>query len=136
MLYPLEKYRELGMEYWTRKSLSQSVTTKKIDKTKGYPIGCTYNEKKPYTINKPFLIEKEEGVERKLFFDILKGLSMRGYTLLYVGENLFYPLKNGELPQIPIKGAVLFVFGIEKGVAVIKDMEQVASFSPWLRKIE
>lgn len=134
LLYPFEKYRELGMEYWRKKSLSQSSSTRKINKTKGYPIGCSYSEKKPYSMNRrPYLIEEQEGLERKFFYDILKGLAMRGYMLLYVGKNLFYPLKNGEIPNIHIKGAVLFVFRIEKGIAVIKEMDSVASFSPWLR---
>lgn len=44
-------------------------------------------------------MKKDEGLQIKLFHDILKGLKYRGYDMLVVGKDIFIPLKR-ESSQI------------------------------------
>lgn len=50
-------------------------------------------------MSKRYLVEKDEGLQIKLFHDILKGLKYRGYDMLVVGKDIFIPLKR-ESSQI------------------------------------
>ena len=44
-------------------------------------------------------MKKDEGLQNKLFHDILKGLKYRDYDMLVVGKDIFIPLKR-ESSQI------------------------------------
>ncbi len=44
-------------------------------------------------------MKKDEGLQIKLFHDILKGLKYRGYDMLVVGKDIFIPLKKGRVPR-------------------------------------
>lgn len=50
-------------------------------------------------MSKRYLVKKDEGLQNKLFHDILKGLKYRGYDMLVVGKDIFIPLKR-ESSQI------------------------------------
>lgn len=124
-----ELYRKYGLENWTEKSISEKNIPRE-QKGKGYPIGCTYNVKKPYTFSRMYLVEKEEGLQIKFFYDILKGLKCRGYSMLVVADGIFLPLRNGETPNIKIKGGIILAFGIKNGVAYIEHMDTITNYSP------
>lgn len=120
-------YRKLGLENWSNKAISQKTAD-----GKGFPISCSYNSKKPYQMSKMYLVDIEDGLRIKLFYDILKGLKYRGYDMLVVGENNFIPLKSGEFPKWELKGCVIFAFDVKNGKAIITHMDTVPRFTPWL----
>lgn len=122
-----ELYREFGLKNWLDKSISQKTAD-----GLGFPVSCSYNNKKPYQMSKMYLTKPEEGLQIKLFYDILKGLKYRGYDMLIVGKNNFIPLKLGEFPKWELKGCVIFVFDIKNGNVVITHADTVPRFTPWL----
>lgn len=122
-----ELYRKLGFKNWANRSISQKNTN-----GKGFPVSCSYNSKKPYQMSKMYLVNWEEGLRIKLFYDILKGLKYRGYDMLIVGKNNFIPLKLGEFPKWELKGCIIFAFDIKNGNAVITHMDTVTRFDPML----
>ena len=72
-------------------------------------------------------MKKDEGLQIKLFHDILKGLKYRGYDMLVVGKDIFIPLKKGEFPDREIIG-----FALKNGQSVITNMDSMTRFTPWL----
>lgn len=66
-------------------------------------------------MSKRYLVKKDEGLQIKLFHDILKGLKYRGYDMLVVGKDIFIPLKKGEFPDREIIGAEIIAFALKKG---------------------
>ncbi len=129
-----ELYRELGMQNWTEKSISKTIVpqSNKTLKGKGFPVSCSYNTKKPYQMSKMFLVDEDEGLQIKLFHDILKGLKYRGYNMLVVGKDLFIPLKPGEMPDREIYGAIILAFDIGKSGAVITHIDSMPRYTPYL----
>lgn len=92
-----ELYRELGMKDWREKSISmppRSGMTKekwlKEKERKGYPMGCSYNAKKPGNLNRIYVVNEEEGLQIKLFYDILKGFLTAGATSQLSGKTCLY----------------------------------------------
>lgn len=122
-----ELYREFGLKNWLDKSISQKTAD-----GLGFPVSCSYNNKKPYQMSKMYLVKPEEGLQIKLFYDILKGLKYRGYDMLIAGKNNFIPLKLGELPKWKLKGCAIFVFDVKNGNVVITHADTVPRFTPWL----
>jgi hypothetical protein len=135
-----ELYRELGMKDWREKSISmppKSGMTKekwlKGKDRKGYPMGCSYNAKKPGNLNRIYVVNEEEGLQIKLFYDILKGFFNRGCNIAIVGKNMLIPLKSKQGIDRRITGAMLIWFTMRKGQIVIVDIDRIASYDPVLR---
>lgn len=129
-----ELYRELGMQNWIAKSTSKQIVPRRNPalKGKGFPVSCSYNTKKPYQMSKMYLVDDDEGLQIKLFYDILKGLKYRGYNMLVVGEDLFIPLRPGEMPKQRINSAVILAFDIGKSGAVITHIDSITGYVPYL----
>jgi len=127
-------YRKLGIQNWIEKSISKKLTPRSNPelKGKGFPVSCSYNTKKPYQMTKMYLVDAEEGLQTKLFYDILKGLKYRGYEMLVVAENTFIPLKRGQMPDRCIVGGMILAFDVQKSGAVITHADTIERYTPWL----
>lgn len=127
-----EEYRDAGMKYWWEKCIS--IT--KFDDTLGTPIGYTFNTKKSFFANRfnTYLVDNQEGLKRKIFYDILKGMGRHGYDVLYLYDKGILPVSTNQgPPDVHIKGGIMFVFGFDKnGNVYIKDMNVVSNYSPSL----
>lgn len=95
------------------------------------------NSKKPYLENKtrkakvPYLINQDEVILQKKFFDYLMNQAVAGKTNIYIGENIV-ALKNGEAPKNDFSGVY---FRIKKGKEVeIHDFDIIPKYSPKLIK--
>ena len=126
----VEDYRTLGMDYW----LEKSITYTKFSKEVGLPIGVIANEqKKPYLLTSrinAYLLTKEECLDIKLFYDILRSFLRKGYNQLYLDEEGLYPANKDVPPSKPlIIGGIFFAFAFDdKGQVVIQDMEPVPRY--------
>lgn len=95
------------------------------------------NAKKPYLENKtrkakvPYLINQDEVINQKRFFDYLMNQAAAGKTNIYIDDKIT-ALKNGEPPEKEFEGIYL---RIKKGKEVeIHDFEIISNYSPNLRK--
>ena len=124
-------YRTLGMKYW----LEKSITYTKFSKDLGLPVGVIANEnKKPYLLTSKinaYLLTKEECLDIKLFYDILKGFLRKGFNYIYMDEEGIYPANKELPPSKPvIIGGIFFAFAFDdKGQIFIQDMEPVPRYS-------
>lgn len=123
-------YREFGLRNWLDKAISKNMTPAKY-RGMGFPVSCGYNPKKPYQRSRMYFVDEGEGLQIKLFHDILKGLKYRGYNMLVVSENVFIPLKPGELPSTPVQAGVIIAFDVKHGNAQIIHMDTI-NYKPWL----
>lgn len=126
------EYRELGMQDWNEKSITVPAYIKKADKEKGCPISYNANPKKAYLGNSfnTFMVGKQEALNYKIFYDILKGMYRQGYRILYVTDGKLYPLRSGELPKQNITGAIIFAFRISaKGMLEIIHMDSAPAYT-------
>lgn len=123
-------YREFGLRNWLDKAISKNMTPAKY-RGMGFPVSCSYNPKKPYHRSRMYFVDEGEGLQIKLFHDILKGLKYRGYNMLVVSENVFIPLKPGELPSTPVQAGVIITFDVKHGNAQIIHMDTI-NYKPWL----
>lgn len=128
-----EDYRDAGIKNWWEKSIS--IT--KFDDTLGTPVGYVFNAKKSFFSNRfnTYLVDNQEGLKRKVFYDILKGMGRHGYDILYLWENRILPVRSQQgPPDVDIKGGIMFVFGFDKnGNVYIKDMDVVSNYTPTLQ---
>lgn len=95
------------------------------------------NSKKPYLENKtrkakvPYLINQQEVLYQKRFFDYLTNQAAAGKTNIYIGKDI-KALKNGEMPDKDFSG---MYFRIKKGKEVeIHDFDVIPRYSPNLNK--
>lgn len=127
-----EEYRIAGLVNWYDKSISSK--TKHIKKTDvGVPLGYSINQKKPYMTSKRniYLVSREQGVQIKIFYDILKGMYRHGYNTLYLWDDSILPVKNGDMPHVTITGGIMFAFKTDdKGQVQIIDMDTIARYDP------
>nr|WP_246517095.1 type I-B CRISPR-associated protein Cas8b/Csh1 [Clostridium aciditolerans] len=93
------------------------------------------NAKKPYLehktrkVNVPYLINQDEVIYQKKFFDYLMNQVAAGKTNIYIGDNIV-ALKNGETPEKDFRG---MYFRIKKGKEVeIHDFDIIPRYSPKL----
>lgn len=93
------------------------------------------NSKKPYLESKtrkakvPYLINQDEVLYQKKFFDYLMNQAAAGKTNIYIGDNII-ALKNGETPEDDFSG---MYFRIKKGKEVeIHDFDIITKYSPKL----
>ena len=76
-------------------------------------------------------MKKDEGLQNKLFHDILKGLKYRGYDMLVVGKDIFIPLK-GRVPRSGNYWSRNYCICAKNGQSVITNMDSMTRFTPWL----
>lgn len=129
------EYRELGMCDWYEKSITVPSYIKNPDREKGCPISYNANAKKSYLSNKfnTFMVGKQEALNYKMFYDILKGMYRQGYRTTYICEKRIIPLYHGELPKQNITGAIIFAFRISpKGMLEIMHMDSVPAYTWYL----
>lgn len=95
------------------------------------------NSKKPYLENRtrkatvPYLVNQEEVINQKRFFDYLMNQASAGKTNIYIGEEI-KALKNGDMLEDDFSG---MYFRIKKGKEVeIHDFDIIPGYSPKLRK--
>ena len=127
----LEEYRTAGLANWYDKSISKTKYSKRFDV--GVPIGYSINPKKPYMTSQRniYLVSREQGVQIKIFYDILKGMYRHGYNMLYLWDNNVLPVKNGDMPDVTIIGGIMFAFKLDdKGQVQIIDMDTIPRYSP------
>lgn len=127
-----EEYRELGIGYWKKASISLT----KFDEEKGAPIGYVINPKKSYLRSgfNTYLVSEADGLCRKLFFDILKSINKMGYNIVYIWENGIYATNATQgPPEKVLPSTILFVTKIDaKGQLVITSMDMLPGYSPLL----
>lgn len=126
-----EEYRIFGLANWYDKSISKTKYNKGLDV--GVPLGYSINQKKPYMTSKRniYLVSREQGVQIKIFYDILKGMYRHGYNTLYLWDDSILPVKNGDMPHVTITGGIMFAFKTDdKGQVQIIDMDTIARYDP------
>jgi hypothetical protein len=126
-----EEYRTAGLTNWYDKSISKTKYSKGQDV--GAPIGYSINPKKPYMTSQRniYLVSREQGVQIKIFYDILKGMYRHGYNTLYLWDNNVLPVKNGDMPDVTITGGIMFAFKLDdKGQVQIIDMDTIPRYEP------
>jgi hypothetical protein len=127
----VEEYRTAGLTNWYDKSISKTKYSKVPDV--GVPIGYSINPKKPYMTSQRniYLVSREQGVQIKIFYDILKGMYRHGYNTLYLWDNNVLPVKNGDMPDVTITGGIMFAFKLDdKGQVQIIDMDTIPRYDP------
>lgn len=95
------------------------------------------NSKKPYLVNRtrkakvPYLINQEEAIYQKRFFDYLMSQASAGKTNIYISEDI-KALKNADAPEDDFSG---MYFRVKKGTEVeIHDFDIIPRYSPKLNK--
>lgn len=99
------------------------------------------NSKKPYLENKsrkltvPFLVDTEQIIVRKKFFDYLWNLASSGKYNIYfdIKENKIYPFDHKSSPNTEFSGYYIRIRK-DKNEAAIIDMDLITSFQPEVRK--
>lgn len=96
------------------------------------------NSKKPYLENKtrkvkvPYLLNREEVLYQKKFFDYLYNLASQGKTIIYIGDNIKTITPKETLDE-EFSG---FYLRIQKGKETeIHDFDVISSYKPTLEKV-
>lgn len=96
------------------------------------------NSKKPYLENKsrkikiPYLIDENEVLIQKKFFDYLNNLASKGYVNIYLSDEYIESRKNAKLLDNDFTGLYL---RLKKGKEVeIYDYDVITSYKPTLKK--
>lgn len=133
--YEDEEYEKEGKRYLVPNIYNNNDFNVKIgEEINGLPNdNMGLNAKKPYLENKtrkakvPYLINQDEVIYQKKFFDYLMNQASAGKTNIYLGEK-FHTLKNGETVEEDFSG---MYFRIKKGKEVeIHDFDIIPKYSP------
>lgn len=127
----LEEYRKAGIANWYDKSITRTKYCK--DPNYGTPVGFTVNPKKPYTIStrQLYLVNRDKGLQFKIFYDILKGMARHNYNILYMWDDNILPCKFNDLPDCTIIGGIMLVFKLDdRGQVQIVDMDTIPRYDP------
>lgn len=110
-----EEYREQGLKNWNEKSISFQTTTQK-KKGLGFPISINANSKKPFQNNfKPYLVYNDKGLDIKIFYDILKGMSAHNNNMLIINENKYISTRPGKEESYHVMpGGILIAYDLDK----------------------
>ncbi|GAA0182519.1 hypothetical protein SH2C18_48860 [Clostridium sediminicola] len=97
------------------------------------------NSKKPYLENKtrkvsvPYLIDQEEVMYQKKFFDYLMNQAAAGKVNIYIDNDGIYPIGNKSSLEEDFNGIFL---RIQKGKEVeIQDYDIISNYNPKLKKV-
>jgi len=137
--YPEEDYKKESERYYIPNVYNNNDYNQKASNViYGLPNdNMGLNSKKPYLENKtrkvsvPFLINQEEVMYQKKFFDYLMNQASAGKVNIYMGEKI-EPLSNKESRDKKFNGMFL---RIKKGKEVeIQDYDIISEFNPELKK--
>jgi CRISPR-associated protein Csh1 len=137
--YPIEEYKKEGKRYLIPNIYNSNEFNVNVGKViYGLPNdNMGLNAKKPYLENKsrktkvPYLVDNEEVLLQKKFFDYLMNFAAVGKVNIYVGKEI-KGYKNGELPEEDFQGIFL---RIKKGKEVeIHDSDSIPTYKVNLPK--
>lgn len=137
--YEEEEFEKEGKRYLVPNIYNSNDFNVKVeDEIFGLPNdNMGLNAKKPYLENKtrkakvPYLINQEEVIYQKKFFDYLMNQAAAGKTNIYIGEEII-TLNSGEIPEKDFTG---IFFRIKKGKEVeIHDFDIIPKYNPKLAK--
>lgn len=137
--YEYKEFEKEGKRYFIPNIYNSNDFNMKIEEEiYGLPNdNMGLNSKKPYLENKtrkskvPYLINQQEVLYQKRFFDYLMNQAAAGKRNIYIGKDI-KALKNGEMPDKDFSG---MYFRIKKGKEVeIHDFDVIPRYSPNLNK--
>ncbi|QAA33498.1 type I-B CRISPR-associated protein Cas8b/Csh1 [Clostridium manihotivorum] len=137
--YPIEDYVKEGKRYLIPNIYNSNDFNVNIGKViYGLPNdNMGLNAKKPYLENKsrktkvPYLVDNEEVLLQKKFFDYLMNFAAVGKVNIYIGKEV-KGYKNGDLPEEDFQGIFL---RIKKGKEVeVHDFDSIPSYKVELPK--
>lgn len=137
---PVEKYQDEGKRYLIPNIYNSNDFNEKIEgKLYGLPNNnMNLNSKKPYLENKsrklkvPYLVDEDEILIQKKFFDFLMNCATQGRVNIYIDEDKIKALKNGELIDSDFQGIYM---RIKKGKELeIQSYDEVTSYKYKLKK--
>lgn len=138
--YPIEDYQRENKRYIIPNIYNKNDYNEKIDNVLyGLPNdNMGLNSKKPYLENKtrkvkvPYLIDSNEVLLQKKFFDYLMNFTAEGKLNVYIDDEEIDPKKNGELPDQGFTGSF---FRIKKGMELeIQNYDKIVGYSDVLNK--
>lgn len=138
-LYPNKDYEREGKRYLIPNIYnSNDLNIVNNNKIYGMPndnIGL--NSKKPYLENKtrkvsiPYLLDTDEVLKQRKFFDYLMNYAAQGYVNIYIDEDKISAYKNGDIPRNFESGRYL---RIQKGKEVeIHNYDVITNFKHKLK---
>lgn len=140
-MYDIEEYRNESEKYiLTNIYNSADYNTLINGELFGVPNNnMGLNAKKPFLEQKsrknssPILLNQEEVLLQKKFFDYLNNMATKGFVNLYFSEKGILGLNNQEIPKIDFSG---YFLRIQKGMEPeIHDFDVITSFSNEIRPL-
>lgn len=138
--YSIEDYERESKRYVIPNIYNKNDYNEKVDKVLyGLPNdNMGLNSKKPYLENKtrkikvPYLIDSNEVLLQKKFFDYLMNFTAEGKLNVYIDDEEINAKKNGELPYQGFTGSF---FRIKKGMELeIQNYDKIVGYSNVLNK--
>ncbi|BAO04975.1 Csh1 family CRISPR-associated protein [Clostridium botulinum B str. Osaka05] len=139
---PIEIYNQESEKYILPNIFNNVEYNINIEgKTYGVPSNnVTLNSKKPFLLNKtrknpvPYLIELEEALLQKKFFDLLSNKIDNNKKIIYLSEQNQFYLEEGEVLNNRFNGLFL---KIEKGIEPkIVDFDIISNYNPKIKEIK
>lgn len=131
---PIKKYQKEGERYLIPNIYNSNDFNEKIDDIV-YGVhsnNINMNSKKQYLENKsrkvkvPYLVDEKNVLLQKKFFDYLMNFAAKGNVNIYIKEDDFIPLKNGEILKSNFQGIFM---RIKKGKEVeIQSYDLITSY--------
>lgn len=137
--YPEQEYRKEGERYFIPNIYNKNIYNLELNgKIYGLPNdNMGLNSKKPYLENKtrkstvPYLIDQNEVMLQKKFFDYLMNQAAIGKVNIYMGDNIL-PLKNEETLGRDFTGIYLRIKKVKE--VEIHDFDIIPMYKPNLIK--
>lgn len=138
--YPREDYERENKRYIIPNIYNKNDYNEKVDKVVyGLPNdNMGLNSKKPYLENKtrkikvPYLIDSNEVLLQRKFFDYLMNFTVEGKLNIYIDDDEIKAKKNGELPGQGFTGSFI---RIKKGMELeIQNYDKIVGYSDLLNK--
>lgn len=134
----LEEYKKESKRYIIPNIYNSTDYNVKINnKTYGLPNdNLNLNIKKPYLENKtrkknytvPYLLDEEEVLEQKKFFDYLYNLSSKGIRNIYITDKKIMSLKNNETLDVDITNGYFLRIRKDKNEAAIERFDIIPKY--------
>ncbi len=138
--YPIEDYQRENKRYVIPNIFNKNDYNEKVDDiVYGLPNdNMGLNSKKPYLENKtrkikvPYLIDTNEVLTQRKFFDYLMNFTAEGTLNVYINDEKIKAKKNGELPD---QGFIGSFIRIKKGKELeIQNYDKIVGYSNILNK--
>lgn len=134
----LKEYKKESKRYIIPNIYNSTDYNVKINnKTYGLPNdNLNLNIKKPYLENKtrkknytvPYLLDEEEVLEQKKFFDYLYNLSSKGIRNIYITDKKIMSLKNNETLDVDITNGYFLRIRKDKNEAAIERFDIIPKY--------